>query len=789
MTGGLIGVVFVLNALILAYAIHVSRPSSSLPGPPAAAAPAAGVRLARTAPVIPGLHNDHPLAAHERGDVLIAELNCTACHATPQPRLEARQAPDLSTVGGRVDPAFLRAFIADPAAVDPGTTMPDMLGERTADERLAIAADIAAFLVDRSTMPFDRTVVDPELAADGTDLFHEIGCVACHAPRDADGGELDAAGVVPLAHVGEKYSLASLTDFLFQPLEVRPSGRMPDMTLSREEARAIASALLVPVRAPAAPPAMGDPERGRRHFIELDCAACHALPDLPDPIGAAPLAALDADRGCLENAAGHAPDFHLDAEQARAIRAALSAPATPVSDESFIAMTLTGFNCFACHERDGAGGVSTARDRFFTTSEPSLGNEARIPPQLTGLGAKLRTEWLQRVLFDAETVRPYMHVRMPQFGESNLRRLPAVVARVDRVEPVERPTLEGDVERAHRDAGRLLVGDKGLNCVSCHGFAGKASPGFNGIDLLTSVERLRPDWFHHFLRSPGTHRPGITMPTYWAGGVANRDDILEGDVNGQIHAIWHYLSLGQSARLPDGIQAIPSHLLVTNETRTYRGRSRVAGYRGIAVGFPEHLNYAFNAKNGTLSALWRGDFVRVNWSGQGAGDFNPASRPIQLAQDVSFITDLGDREWPLRPVMTDENPVDPDPLYPRNHGYAFEGYFFDEAFIPTFMYRCGDVAIEDRTAPEMVDDRVQLARTLAFTAPGATTLTFRVLTGSIESTGPSLYEIPRLRIRVPATGGRAALRPTAPDGGQELLFTIPLQEGRSTVTIHYELLD
>jgi cytochrome c2 len=164
MTGGLIGVVFVLNALILAYAIHVSRPSSSLPGPPAAAAPAAGVRLARTAPVIPGLHNDHPLAAHERGDVLIAELNCTACHATPQPRLEARQAPDLSTVGGRVDPAFLRAFIADPAAVDPGTTMPDMLGERTADERLAIAADIAAFLVDQSTMPFERTVVDPEPA-------------------------------------------------------------------------------------------------------------------------------------------------------------------------------------------------------------------------------------------------------------------------------------------------------------------------------------------------------------------------------------------------------------------------------------------------------------------------------------------------------------------------------------------------------------------------------------------------------------------------------------------------
>ena len=111
----------------------------------------------------------------------------------------------------------------------------------------------------------------------------------------------------------------------------------------------------------------------------------------------------------------------------------------------------------------------------------------------------------------------------------------------------------------------------------------------------------------------------------------------------------------------------------------------------------------------------------MNWSGQGAGGFNPASTSIQLAQDVSFLAEFDvDAPWPLRPVMTEENPVDPDPLYPRNHGYAFEGYYFDDAFIPTFMYRTGDVTIEDRSAPQVNDEITLLVRTLEFTGPRST---------------------------------------------------------------------
>ena len=96
----------------------------------------------------------------------------------------------------------------------------------------------------------------------------------------------------------------------------------------------------------------------------------------------------------------------------------------------------------------------------------------------------------------------------------------------------------------------------------------------------------------------------------------------------------------------------------------------LVGYRGIAVGLPEKISYAFNAETGTLSALWQGDFVGVNWNGQGSGDFNPAKEPITLAQDASFAQ-LEDENSPW-PVMTKDARVNPDPLYPKNIAISFE---------------------------------------------------------------------------------------------------------------------
>ena len=221
-------------------------------------------------------------------------------------------------------------------------------------------------------------------------------------------------------------------------------------------------------------------------------------------------------------------------------------------------------------------------------------------------------------------------------------------------------------------------------------------------------------------------------------------------------------------------------------TRTYRGRSRVAGYRGIAVGFPGGLNYAFNANNGCLSGIWSGDYVTVKWSGQGAGGFNPAERVVSLPQDVAFVR-LTDptAAWPLRPKTTKEQPVNPDPTYPSNHGYRFRGYYFDEAWNPTFMYSSDDVEIEDRSTADLSGDKPALVRTLRFVSPRAETVTFRVLTGDIESLSAQQFAVKKLKLTLPKV--RSTLRAFGPDNGKELLCEIALPKGPSTMTLRYEL--
>ena len=336
-----------------------------------------------------------------------------------------------------------------------------------------------------------------------------------------------------------------------------------------------------------------------------------------------------------------------------------------------------------------------------------------------------------------------------------------------------------------RDAGRKLLGNKSLNCVTCHNYNGK-TPQNNGIELMTTHQRLQPSWFYHFLCNPNAFRPRTVMPTSWPDGQAVDKSVLNGDTLRQIEAIWYFLSLGTSAPNPSGIETSDTKLVVTDATRTYRGRSSVAGYRGIAVGFPSKLSYAFNAETGTMSAIWRGDFIRVDRGGQGSGAFHPASKHVALAQDVSFYAlPDGEAPWPLRPVMNKEVKVNPDPLYPKKRGSQFKGYFMDDASIPTFMYRSGDIEIEDRSTAE--SDKRRLTRNLTFNAPTAQTIWFRALTGKVEAESKQRYKTPELKLSIPLV--HTLVRPAFADkNASELLLKLEIPQGQSKLSLTYELL-
>jgi mono/diheme cytochrome c family protein len=737
-------------------------------------------------PVIPGLHGKHPLDERQAGELLIGELRCAACHEG-MPDAAMKVAPSLADAGSRLTPDFMKRMIADPSAAHPGTTMPGLLGAATAEQREETAAAIAEYLSSLKGSPPEPLAgeADPH---DGKELFHSVGCVACHSPRDEAVREVIGEGVVSLTHLPGKHRPGALAEFLLDPLKFRSSGRMPDMKLNPGEAAALAAYLEgAAVAAPAE--AAADADRiaaGKRAFLENNCNACHQPEkEIPLPRLAAPaLDRLDPARGCLSDKPAAAPDFKLSAGQRQAIRKALEPPAAPPSPNERIELHLTRMNCIACHVRDDFGGVSPKLDSFFHSTEEALGNESRIPPPLTLVGAKLRPEWLNQVLHDGLSIRPYMTTRMPLFGEAGLADLAELFAAVDKLDPVELAPPGREEQPQMRDGAHFLLGDQGLNCIACHNYNGKETPGMKGLDLMTSYQRLQPAWFYQYMKNPAAFRPGIIMPSYWPDGKAVQTETLDGDTDRQLRALWDNFSLGRSARDPSGLRSEPSILKVTDQTRTYRGRSSVAGYRGIAVGFPGGINYAFNAQNGVLSAIWPGDYVRVGWQGQGAGDFNPLGRHLQLAQDVSFLRGAEPPDpWPAHPVITKERPVNPDPLYPRQHGYAFLGYSLDPSTgVPSFQYRCGEVRIDDSTW----GDGKSLRRSFSFTSPAAETLWFRALTGKIEAESETVFKTADLKVTHPP-GIPARLRPAA-DGGQELLLKLDLPEGNSTRSIDYELL-
>jgi hypothetical protein len=395
---------------------------------------------------------------------------------------------------------------------------------------------------------------------------------------------------------------------------------------------------------------------------------------------------------------------------------------------------------------------------------------------------------MRRLLYDRERSRPYMITRMPHYGEMALGDLVLWLSEVDRLPASHLPEVDQETRKKFTEGGLQLLGDKGLNCIACHNYKGSESPGMKGIDLMSSYQRLTPEWFFAYMKNPGTYRPGIIMPSYWPEGKAVQTEILNGDTEQQLQALWYTFSLGRSARDPSGLKQSDMRLVVKDKAIIHRGRSRVAGYRGIAVGLPGGLNYAFHAQNGSLAAIWRGDFVTVNWKSQGAGDFHPIGPYATLPQDVSFLPQANaPASWPLLPVTTKEAPVNPDPTYPRAHGYAFGGYTLDENDVPTFRYRSGEVMITDVIRPHpMVPSSAPsqaLRRELIFSTEKETSLVFRVLTGPITALGAGIYQTKELQLRL---SGPAEIRPFAGrDGAQELLLPLALKKGSTTLTLDY----
>jgi mono/diheme cytochrome c family protein len=154
--------------------------------------------------------------AKDKTETLIRErYACLGCHALDGPG--GRIGPDLSAAGARLRPSYVRAILADPGHVAPGTIMP---ATAAPDNELD---DLASALLARATpvanaqerngylSPLDHAVIDMPESTDPAAIRYALTCGPCHGGGGGDGYNAAFLETEPANHANAT-AMAARTD-------------------------------------------------------------------------------------------------------------------------------------------------------------------------------------------------------------------------------------------------------------------------------------------------------------------------------------------------------------------------------------------------------------------------------------------------------------------------------------------------------------------------------------------------------------------------------------------------
>jgi mono/diheme cytochrome c family protein len=546
-----------------------------------------------------------------------------------------------------------------------------------------------------------------------------------------------------LGALGSKYRPETLAAFLQNPLKSHTSGRMPNMNLTGNEAQDISRYLCrvgddnidpaLPTLPNGVTPAtiakkvlneaavnqaeIAKYEKlnasaqwnylGEKLLVVNGCVNCHAIepggkklealakmPSLED------IRKADAGKGCLAEKPDLAevPEYKFDAKEKTAIAAFLKSGLTGAGSPapSYSArVALRRFNCLNCHSRDGEGGISVDLANEMRLFEKAENADDVRPPLLTGIGHKVRTSWMKAVLTQSGRARPWMQLRMPQYGEANVGFLPESLA------ALEGTNADDSVHKVQLSAekitaGRMIVGKGGLGCISCHDIAGIANTGTRGPDLSTINQRVRYDWYERWLHQPLRMAPGTRMPQAFVDGKSTLATVMNGNPDSQADAMWAYLSLGPGLPLPEGLEP-PKGLIIAVKNRPELLRTFLpeAGNKAIAVGYPGGISVAFSADQCRLTYAWAGNYLDASpvWNNRGGAPAKllgpkfwtaPPSHPWGLTVNPNIPPDFLGRT--TNPAYGMPLPLEPARIYDGPLVVGFDGYSLEADGTPTFRY-------------------------------------------------------------------------------------------------------
>lgn len=577
-----------------------------------------------------------------QGKQLVAQLGCFGCHNLRGFEKAEKVGPSLLKLRSKADPSWMVRWMQNPRGYLPLTKMPNF--NLSEDEAISVAAYLLMNSEAEASYP---TAYQPGSAERGRELVSRVGCLGCHriqemevlkkgttalppaalaAEAPKEGGEATPASATPqepsppkrsevkdevhpvypgagevyvggptfgpdLSRLASKANAEWLYRWLKDPKRYRPKTNMPNLRLSDQEARDIATYLMTLGRRETQAglnAELAKEERvkaGEALIRKRGCFGCHEIkgfetaekiaPDLTD-FGVKRVDRLFFGEAVevrqiwedfvfwkLKNPQIYAtalapqimPNFGLKDDEIQAIRVFLKSQVdvpVPRAYERHLSdmevavqggrRILQKYNCTGCHVIEGKGGdVAT----FYETPQ------AAPPPLVVGNlqeGEKVQATWLYEWLARPAGLRPWLKVRMPTFPltideATTLSKYFSALA--GKGFPYEFVRVE-EYSPELVEAGRKLASKDYFDCFSCHVQGSKLPEGPPegwAPDLSLARRRLRPEWIVKWLTDPQKVQPGTKMPSFYPGGP---DDILGGKEDQQIIALRDYLmSLGE----------------------------------------------------------------------------------------------------------------------------------------------------------------------------------------------------------------------------------------------------
>ena len=233
------------------------------------------------------------------GASLYGESFCASCHAVQNAAgnlVGGNVGPELTRIGSKAKPEWLRAWVRNPRTYDPKTEMPHY---RFTDQQVAT---MEGFLLAKADSDLLANVhldpASPEQIAHGKNLVMEYGCASCHeiagirkpenfAPELTRIGSKSVSQLIFLEGMQH-----TLTDYIAgkirQPRAFAPGLKMPQYSFTPTQIDALTTALLAqndraqtmpPSLAVAGPPASHYRPAGKAGQImnDLACFSCHAI--------------------------------------------------------------------------------------------------------------------------------------------------------------------------------------------------------------------------------------------------------------------------------------------------------------------------------------------------------------------------------------------------------------------------------------------------------------------------------------------------------------------------------